>query len=537
MAATLEQQQNRRWLTPGADYLFWELRDATLPKNKTWNFGDKHPNSKMFPNHVLVMVGEETEVEGKGTLSRWFYAADRTNEDSYNWQVQGNETLFRQYLVRRSAYPPASYPTVGTADARFPQYVYAGESVQPADGELSPLYVMVTRTYSIPTLITYQWDESISRTIKITRQIVPAGTVQGSATATGSIVEVQPGDTFYDLKITSEVLWNDSDLTDGVPNFPIQLDSVASDANYQFPPLLKSIKLFGAWAYATSEAPPSYSEDFFFETDITEPHPGPFEATVLRFLTPFPDAVRAAYPTTKIVSRAETFGLVKAWAAASDDGNQSFALARQYNTSPTVHDVVELPAQVNYTQGGGMAGTMLGKGAASLPATPGFAQYIASTTTIAGVDTKRSRLGLYEVQVTRIHAGGATVYSDTVQRPLRPGTNTGDIIPPGLTVSVWISPDTLTPSTFSAFGRAVAAGATVNISAWAIKNFDIQIDAAAASWISTTASLSQSSAWPTARNIPITYAANGTGAERTGIVRFVAEDGKAVTLTIIQPFA
>jgi len=538
VAATLEKQQNRRWLTPGADYLFSEIRDADLPKNKTWKYGDKHPNSKLFPNHVLVMVGEEREIEGQGTVSQWYYAADRSNEDSYNWQVQGNDTLFRQYLVRRTEYPPTSYPTVGTADARFPQYVYAGESVAPAEGELNSIYVMVTRTYSIPTLITYQWDESISRTIKITRQIVPSGTVQGSSTSTGKIIEVQPGDAFYDLKITSEVLWNAADLSGGVPNFPIQLDSVGSDANYQFPPLLKSIKLFGAWAYATSDAPPSYSEDFFFETDITEPHPGPFEATVLRFLTPNPDAVRALYPTTRIVSRAETFGLVKAWAAASDDGNQSFALARQYNTPPTVHDVVDLPAQVNYTQGGGMAGTTLGKGSASLPATPNFAQFIASTTTIAGVDTKRSRLGLYEVQVVKIHAGGATIYGDTSNRIERPGTGSGVISPPGdLTVSVWISPGELLPAATVAFGRAIAAGATANISVWAIKSFDIEIDPAAASWISTTATLSQSAAWPTAHTIPITYAANATGVERTGTVRFVAVDGKFVTLTITQPAA
>lgn len=401
------------WPVPEkADYLFWVEMDMKLPANRSFTYGTAHPDATTYPNHKLVYVAPQNE----DNISRWFYASNRTNENSYNWQLVNNNTIQRTYLVLRSDYPSAT-PVVGTADpsATFASYVFAGESVSRTDTELDSRYVLVTRTYSIGTLISYQWDDAIERNIKITRQIIPSGTQTGSQ-ANGVLVEIRAGDKFYDVKLTSEVVWLAGDLDGGdpaLPDFPIELTSVVTDANYPFPPRLDSVALYGAWAYAdSSNAAPSYSEDFFFEINITDPMPGPYDAKLRRFLTNDPDAVRVLYPTAKITREAETFGLIRAWFNASTKGNRTFALARQHNIPPTVHGVVTLPAAVNYSQGAnGTGGTTTGVGAASLAATPGYAAYAATTTTIAGVTTRRTSLGLYEVQVVEIQKGGSNVYA------------------------------------------------------------------------------------------------------------------------------
>jgi hypothetical protein len=397
------------WPVPEkADYLFWIEVDMNLPAYASFTYGTAHPNATLYPNHKLVYVSPQDA----NNTSKWFYASNRTNEVNYNWTIVNNNTVQRTYLVLRSAYP-GTPPTVGTADTKFADYVFAGESVSRTDTELDSLYVLVTRIYSIETLVSYQWDDALERNIKITRTLIPAGTETGSQ-ADGVLVEIRAGDTFYDVELTSEVVWLVGDLLAGSPNFPIELTSVVTDANYPFPPRLDSLDVYGAWAFAgNNESADSYSEDFFFEVNITEPMPGPYDAKLRRFLTDDPDAVRLLHPTAKITRKAETIGIIRSWSSASGTkGNRTFAQARQHNIPSTVHDEVALPTGVNYAQGAnGTGDTATGYGAASLPATPGYATYAATTTTVAGVTTRRAKFGLYEVQVVEIQKGGSNVYS------------------------------------------------------------------------------------------------------------------------------
>jgi hypothetical protein len=558
------------WASPSvADLIFFVEQDATLPENRRFAYGDPHPDKAQFPHHKLVFVSPQ---DGE-RWSRWFYAADRENEDNYNFEFTG-EQLTRSYLVLRDKYfarteaqaklvdPPLSgeftRPVVGTADTRFADFVYAEDSLARTESELDSLYVLVRRAYVPASLVSYQFDDTLQRTVKITRRVVPAKTVTGSGTY-GRQVEIQPQNIFHDFEITSEVMWLPGDL-DGSGNvrFPIQLDSVAAEVNYQFPLLLKSIKLFGAWALATSSAPPDYAEDFFFENDIAEPSPGPYDATVLRFLTDNPDAVRAAYPTDTVTARAETFGIVKWWAVAHDRGNRAFALAKQYDAPASVHDEIELPGIINYAQGGSRSDSGFGPGSQTLPATPGFAAYIASTTTIAGVDTRRSRLGLWEVQVTRINAGGATVYNNdqASSRTLRPGTGT-TIFPVEEAV---LAVKTLSIYPILADQNATVApshlGGTYQIGVWSkpeamnitgpINTGDIELVASSVTWAVDVPWISSTEppvfnpyfkeTGRTTYPFKLTYAANGTGVERRGTIVFTNTRTKAKqTFTLVQP--
>ena len=534
------------WPTPGReDFLFYVEKNGELPRNKGWKYGDPFRDRGLFPDHKLVYVSPQSADK----WSRWFYASDRINEEAYNFEFSGDQ-LVRSYLVQREKYfartaaaASAAVPTVigeftrpvvGTADTRFAQFVYAEDVLSRTETELDSIYVMVRENYVPERLVSFQWDDVIRRVIRVTRQVIPAQSEEGSGTY-GVQVEIQPGNVFHDFRITSEVEWLPDDLNeDGTVRYPIQIDSVASDANYQFPLLLKSIKLFGAWAYAASDAPPSYSEDFFFEIDTVEPAPGPYDATVLRFVTNNPEAVRAIYPTTKITTRAETFGMTRWWAAASDQGNNTYALARQYNSPASVHDEIALPSNVNYVQGGTRSDANYAPGSQELPATPGFAAYIASTQTIAGVDTRRSRLGLWEVQVTRINAGGSTVYDSdqAASRTLRPGTGSGviaGVVPPaGSTIALIIFPDTS-----GASNGVVVAGGNWTVNVWSPSAFTWSTTDA---WITSAEPAELPGGSFTAYPFVLSYAANGTAAARTGTVVFSnATTGETKTFTITQP--
>lgn len=534
------------WPTPGReDFLFFVERNGELPVNKNWSYGDPYRGKGQFPDHKLVYVSPQSADK----WSRWFYASDRINQEAYNFEFSGDQ-LVRSFLVLRDKYfartaaqAAAIVPTVqdeftrpgvGTADSRFAQFVYAEDGLSRTETELDSIYVVVRQVYVPERLVSYQWDDVLRRMVKVTRQVIPKDSETGSGTY-GRLVEIQPGNIFHDFRITSEVQWLDTDVDEnGNPVFPIQIDSVAGDANYQFPLLLKSIKLFGAWAYAASEAPPSYSEDFFFEIDTVEPSPGPYDATILRFITDNPAAVRAAYPTTKITTRAETFGMTRWWAAASDSGNNTYALARQYNSPASVHDEIDLPSNVNYVQGGTRPDANYAPGSEKLPATPGFATFIASTQTIAGVDTRRSRLGLWEVQVTRIEAGGATVYEDdqSSSRPLRPGTGSGviaGVVPPaGSVVQLGIY-----PSLSEQANGIVAAGGDWTVNVWSPSNFTW---ATGDAWITSALPAELPGGSYTAYPFVFSYAANGTGVARTGTIVFTnPSTGETKTFTIIQP--
>lgn len=535
------------WPTPGReDLLFFVERNGDLPENKTWKFGDPYRGRGEYPDHKLVYVSPQTPDK----WSRWFYASDRINQENYNYEFTG-EQLTRSFLVPRDKYfartaaeAAAAQPTVqdeftrpvvATADSRFTSFVYAEDNLRRTETELDSLYVVVQQVYVPDLLVSEQWDEVLQRVIKVTRQVIPRGTESGSGTY-GRLVEIQPGNIFHDFKITSEVVWNDEDLDgNGNPQYPIQIDSVAGDANYQFPLLLKSIKLFGAWAFAASEAPASYSEDFFFEIDLVEPAPGPYDATIMRFITDNPDAVRSAYPTTKITTRAETFGMVRWWASASDSGNSTYALARQYNAPASVHEEIELPGVVNYVQGGTRADANYGPGSKTLPATPGVTTFLTSRSTIAGVNTRRSRLGLWEVQVIKLNVGGAEVYEDdqSVSRTLRPGTGSGVIDGYGnpAELTAFIVPRSLggagDPPALDTgeIGRFIRIS-TKNTLSW-------ESDSA---WLTSTAPVEIPASSYTSYKFPFSYTANSTGSSRTGRITFTdSVTAATVVFTVIQP--
>lgn len=397
-----------------ADIIFMESVDAQRVGASPPAYGTPHPDRQRWPDHVLVFVKTADE---QGLHYQYFYAAKREAQDRYNYEIGSDDRLVRTYVLKRSEYPASETlptPVVGSADALFGKYVFAFEFLDRSEQELDSIFVVLKRVYSMPETVSYEFDRSVDRMVRVTRTIIPAGSETGSAQA-GKTVEIAPQNTFFDLRITSEVVFEPTDLdANGNPNYPLSLTTVASFVNYDFPPRLNYVELHGTWAFADSSThQASYSEDFFFELDFTEPPPGPYSAKVLRFLTDDPEAMLALpdYKLDKVIAERATFGMLRQWWRASTKGNSTFALARQQDVGRScIHAAIELPKQINYTAGSGEGGEATnasgGPGRATLEETEGYSSFINKSQLNAAIDVKQTAHNLFEVQVVRVFLDG-----------------------------------------------------------------------------------------------------------------------------------
>jgi len=404
------RQDKKLFPTPVVgDVLFYELRDCTridLPE-----YGTPHPNTSKWPDHKLVFIAEENDNGGREGIFRFFYAADRDKQDLYNWRFNTGEELVRDYIVPRDKYFARTQaqaeavwprvegefysPEVATLDERFPQFGFADDTIVDAGEELRSLYIVVRRRFIEPVSREIAYDERLERNILITKRLIPAATGDAIPTTPtiqkGRSVEIQQGNIFHDVEITQEIVFNEGE------SFPIQLPDVPAYADFRFPARLDAVSLNYAWAYAeTDDTMPSYSEDFYFKWDISEPRNGPYSATVKRFITDDPESIKALYPLTKLPQpRRETIGICYAWYTAGDKGAATQAVAREIEVPATIHGVVP----VNLNGAGGRKGTSYVQ-TNSLNATPNFSSFMSKSQVTVSYEARRMPLGLYEVNVT-----------------------------------------------------------------------------------------------------------------------------------------
>lgn len=391
------------WPTPEReDLLFYvEVNNKTKTgKNKKWAYGDAFWDAVTYPNHKLVYVTPENEQN----IHRRYYASDRINQDSYNYEIDGSDRLVRSYLVKRSDYPTNfAHPTVGTADTAFDRYKFAYENISRAPKEMDALYIIVRRVYLHSPTTTVQYDADLERNVVITREVIPAGSETNPTSTNGTQIEVIPQNSFFDLKVTSEVVgWSDVLAGNGY----VELKAAAGYVNYNFPEILTAVRLIGAWAYATSGTAASYSEDFFFEFDTTVPAAPPYSSRVRRFLTHNPDLVKAAFPLDKVRPSRYEFGFVKWWATTSPSTG---AIAKKIGfPRPMIHGNITLPSAVNYVANNGETGSDNegNSSRVSLPASSGWPGPSTASTWRVGFDTRETKLGLFLVSVVEIDMTG-----------------------------------------------------------------------------------------------------------------------------------
>ena len=416
----------------GADLFFWEKVNLKFQRNRDALIGTPHWDIVLYPNHKLV---HKAPLDAAGQWHKFFYAADRENQDDYNWQFDGS-SLTRTYVLPRETYlegigtlygAEARATTVGVADETFGLYGFTHEEVQRAPKELESLYVILTRVFQQITKTKQFFDNELGVTVLETTQIVARGSMAASSAA-GLVVEINPVNQFYDLKVTQAV--GTITLSAGVPvitplAYPFKRDSLPSDSSYQFPPLLRNVSIEAAWAYADSAtAARAYDEAWYFKYELIEPAPGPYEARILRYLTGDPDELSILFTVdTPPATPREVIGISGWWAHASTKGNSAFAEAREEVIPSSIHERLEIDVNGIVALSNRLSTTVLEE-------TPGFEEFSTRRSMIIGYEPRITRYGLYEIRIIELNTtglyGGVKVPMGSVEGD---GGSTGATIP------------------------------------------------------------------------------------------------------------
>lgn len=224
-----------------ADLLFYESRDGDLPKNKSWKYGDPHPDRAKFPHHELVHV-----VEGDGGWQRWYYAADRENQHLYNWQLTNTTDwpqLTQTFLVRRSDYTLLdTAPTTDLPPTFKGKYVWTfmGEEAREAGEVERGLFVVLTRSWqdTREARQTHTLDNDTGELSTSERRMVPESTLASKIDSSGRFTEVTPFSTLVSVATTRQA----SGLA-GQANFGKAARTIPLTDNYPWPPILNTIDI------------------------------------------------------------------------------------------------------------------------------------------------------------------------------------------------------------------------------------------------------------------------------------------------------
>jgi hypothetical protein len=177
------------------DVLFSEIRDCNrilIPE-----YGTPHPDTNKWPDHKLVYV-KTVDIERDG-IFEFFYAADRENQDLYNFShteadIGGTkfDAISRSYVIPRKDFNPDT-PAMGYTMPDSPLGLFADTHVlaqkqqnRIQEQELDSLYVAETHVYvKRTTLSAVKMNEETGRVKKSVTNLYYRGeTISGTAVET-----------------------------------------------------------------------------------------------------------------------------------------------------------------------------------------------------------------------------------------------------------------------------------------------------------------------------------------------------------------
>lgn len=403
-----------------ADILFYETVDAQRVGTNIPTYGTKHPDSARWPDHELVFVQQDGQ---DGQLYRYYYAATRTAQDTYNYELRDGSELIRTYVIKRADYPSElPVPDGGTLDSVFTDYGFVGDSIKSIGDPLSGIYIAVQRRYIVPETVEYSYDASIEGTITITKRVVPSGynlASEGLTSSAGNIYEVKHGNKFHDILIQQSIQDSEGDINDR------ELDTVYGAQKYEaIPPRLESVDFNFVSAWASYSSPGSnsvsgtYQEDNTAEFPVTAPISGPFKTKIERTLTTDPQVkVEAIIASAKILPRPKREDISMKYAARSIAPTIAQASARQYTLPAAIHGPITVGVD-GVINGSSIVpfGLIINRviSPLTLPTTPGFEQFEVNGVTqyelvgtyLIDISIRQTSLDMFIVEATSLVLNG-----------------------------------------------------------------------------------------------------------------------------------
>jgi hypothetical protein len=193
---TPQRQRVLSFVSPNVgDILFYERVDAQRVGEKNVpEYGTPHPDSRAWPHHKLVLITSSDAAGGQdqqGRFFRYYYAAERDNQDEYNFEY-GNtqlggrlvDTVTRTYVILRSNFDPAAanlaigstMPDIPVGQFEGTWKLYDVTQKRIGEQELDSLFVVLELVYVLPDSsegISYGEIVTINDTVTA---VVPEGT-------------------------------------------------------------------------------------------------------------------------------------------------------------------------------------------------------------------------------------------------------------------------------------------------------------------------------------------------------------------------
>lgn len=265
-----------------ADVLFYVDCDHSLRQYASWNYDDPFWDLDRYPHHRLVAVVPNAQAGDQ--VFRRFYAAERENQDKYNFEHtkaglsdQKFDAVTRSYIIRRDDYN-ATTPALGSAMPDIPAGKFSASSYHLADrrmqrvserasrgqstigsAELDSLFVVEVRVYiDRETIVRSRYDLEVNGVLFTRYDIYFRGETYNDGTNPAVAIETAAASVTYWGPTSGGILREVEQVSDdvfivtsqdlipqsGLPNSPAALfggtviRGYETKRNYTLPPVL-----------------------------------------------------------------------------------------------------------------------------------------------------------------------------------------------------------------------------------------------------------------------------------------------------------
>ena len=235
------------------DVLFYVVQGPKLDRRGIPTYGtpynDITPRVEDWPDHKLVFVSPPDR-DGK---QKWFFAADRQNQDEYNFtttqvSVGGEQrnAVIRTYITPRSGYNPLvpatgeAMPNVPTGKFPIGYSLFEKRQLAAPDETLASLFVLEEHTY-----VKFDASQGMSayeerQVAGVSRKVVPDGTAADEGVLIGSSTVTPLGGGLSVLQTVSVTGWEELLGTDWDEDLMAQIPRAEK---YVSPPSLEDLAL------------------------------------------------------------------------------------------------------------------------------------------------------------------------------------------------------------------------------------------------------------------------------------------------------
>lgn len=253
-----------------------------------------------------------------------------------------------------------------------------------------------------PVLTEERYDSQLDGILTITKEVIVPGTANGSSSY-GNIVEIQPVDKWRSIKITTSA-----------SSSVVRTEILPGVFNYRFPPVLKRLGFYWTYAYAGSQGS-NYDQDrdAALVFVVEEAFSAACKGRIRRVITGSPESVVEENPVVNFKPQSHTIAMLNAYAYSSSKTTWAKANVRTWQTPMALHSNLSIEGGPGWPQQGLSQLAIDDQYTSQLPATSPTDLPSEGTLMTIGVETRRLKLGYWEVLIKEIYSPGSS-YSATL---------------------------------------------------------------------------------------------------------------------------